>query len=378
MLKAKALYFFYFAALASLLPFLVLYFESLGLSGRQIGVLNSLYPLMALVAAPVWGLLADATGRSKALLMLAATASLLVLLIPTTTNYVYLIVLSGLFSLFVAPLVPMLDHTVLGLLSGQKGRYGRVRLWGAVGWGLSAPVVGSVTDQAGLAWAFYSFGGLMLGLVMVVSSLKIPPVETKDRSRPAFSSFLTSSWLAFLLLAFLGGVSLNVTGNFLYLYMADLGASGRIVGASLTVSTLSEIPFMFFSRGLLKRFKARPLLLFALLIFVLRLVLYSFITVPWLLLPVQLLHGASFSLLWVAGVAYADSLAPASAGATSQGLFSAVVMGLGGVVGSLVGGVLYDALGPAGMFQVVAAAGFVGVMALGRKRAVKPSNEAAS
>ena len=70
--------------------------------------------------------------------------------------------------------------------------------------------------------------------------------------------------------------------------MADLGASGRIVGASLTVSTLSEIPFMFFSRGLLERFKARPLLLFALLIFVLRLVLYSFITVPWLLLPVQL------------------------------------------------------------------------------------------
>ena len=218
MLKAKALYFFYFAALASLLPFLVLYFESLGLSGRQIGVLNSLYPLMALVAAPVWGLLADATGRSKALLMLAATASLLVLLIPTTTNYVYLIVLSGLFSLFVAPLVPMLDHTVLGLLSGQKGRYGRVRLWGAVGWGLSAPVVGSVTDQAGLAWAFYSFGGLMLGLVMVVSSLKIPPVETKDRSRPAFSSFLTSSWLAFLLLAFLGGVSLNVTGKLSYIF----------------------------------------------------------------------------------------------------------------------------------------------------------------
>ena len=365
MLKPKALYFFYFAAMASLLPFLVLYFESLGLNGRQIGVLSSLLPFMTLVAAPLWGALADATGRAKTLLMLAGSASLVILLVPLTGDYVGLLLLNGLFALGVAPLVPMLDHTVLGLLDGQKSRYGRLRLWGAVGWGIAAPVVGVVTDRTELVWAFYVYGALMLALVGVLSRLPVRSGGQVLAFRPAFSSFLTRPWLAFLLLAFLGGVSLSVSGNFLYLYLADLEASRSVVGLALTVATLSEIPFMFFSRGLLERFTPRRLLLVALFVFAVRLLLYSFITLPWLLLMVQLLHGATFSLLWVAGVAYADRLAPADLGATAQGLFSAVVMGLGGVAGSLVGGFLYDTLGPAGMFQVIAAAGFVGVLLTG-------------
>ena len=76
---------------------------------------------------------------------------------------------------------------------------------------------------------------------------------------------------------------------------------------------------------------------------------------PGLLLGLQLLHGPSFSLLWVAGVAYADELAPKGLSASAQGLFATMVMGWGGVVGALVGGVLYDGVGAAAMFRWTAA-----------------------
>ena len=57
----RAFYFCYFAAGASLFAFLVLYYEELGLPGPQIGLLAAIPPLTLLVAAPVWGGLADAT-----------------------------------------------------------------------------------------------------------------------------------------------------------------------------------------------------------------------------------------------------------------------------------------------------------------------------
>lgn len=56
----RAFYFCYFAAGASLLPFLVLYYQQLSLPGFQIGLLSAIPPLTFLVAAPVWGGLAHA------------------------------------------------------------------------------------------------------------------------------------------------------------------------------------------------------------------------------------------------------------------------------------------------------------------------------
>ena len=57
---SKAFYFCYYAAAAALLPFLALHFDDLGLSGRQIGFLAGIIPLVSLVGAPFWSAFADA------------------------------------------------------------------------------------------------------------------------------------------------------------------------------------------------------------------------------------------------------------------------------------------------------------------------------
>jgi predicted MFS family arabinose efflux permease len=73
-----------------------------------------------------------------------------------------------------------------------------------------------------------------------------------------------------------------------------------------------------------------------------------------MILPVQLLHGLTFSLTWAAGVSYARQIAPAGMSATAQGLFSGTFFGLGGSVGALMGGILYQTVGSALMFRYVA------------------------
>ena len=66
---------------------------------------------------------------------------------------------------------------------------------------------------------------------------------------------------------------------------------------------------------------------------------------------IQLLHGFTFAALWTAGVSYANSAAPRGMGATAQGVFSGVTMGLAAATGAFVGGWLYQGVGPVLMFR---------------------------
>lgn len=382
MLKLKTLYFLYYAAASSLLPFLVLYYQQLGLSGRQVSVLSTLLPLMTLIGVPLWSAGSDTTQRHNAFLPLAVVGALIAtLFVPFTVSYVGLLAVVLMVSFFLAPIMPLTDHAVLASLGDQKRHYGNLRLWGAVGWGVTAPVTGLIVEQRGVQWAFFLAAALLCLLWGVTRESPKPDIERPSKGAGGAEQFVTSAWLGFLLTAFMGGIGLAVSSNFLYLHMADVGVRSELVGFALTIATVSELPLFFFSGRLLNRYAAPTLLTVALLVFSVRLLLYSFAFTPALILMVQILHGASFSLLWVAGVAHADTLAPTGLSATAQGLFTTVVMGWGGVVGALVGGALYDAVGAAAMFRWVAVSAFaacLGVMVwttFQRRGAGKPQKE---
>ncbi|MCX7669181.1 MAG: MFS transporter, partial [Anaerolineae bacterium] len=147
MIRPKASYFFYFAALASLMPFMVLYYAQNGLSAGQIGLLAGALPLVTLVSAPLWGGLADATGRHRALLVLAIGGSMAAVFglwqLPGLRWLILFVVLNA-FSL--ASVIPLIDNTVISMLGERRTLYGRQRLWGAVGWGAVAPIAGWLID----------------------------------------------------------------------------------------------------------------------------------------------------------------------------------------------------------------------------------------
>ena len=361
MLRPKLLYFLYYAAMASLLPFLVLYYEHLGLSGGQIGVLSALLPVMTLVAVPLWSAIADLSGRHRGFLLLSVGGTLgFTLTTSLATTYTGLLASVGALAFFVAPLVPFADYAVLTLLREQRHRYGKLRLWGAVGWGVAAPLAGLLVERE-VRTAFVLAAMLLGLLVFVIGGLPVQVHIRAGEAGPRVRQFVTPKWAGLVAAAFVGGVCLAVSGTFLYLHMADLGVRSSFVGLALTVATLSEVPVFLLAGRLLRRYPAPTLLTAALAVFAVRLLLYSVAASPWLLLGVQGLHGASFSLLWVAGVAYADTLAPAGLRATAQGLLTTVVMGWGGVAGALVGGVLYDAAGAAALFRWVALGAALGV-----------------
>jgi len=349
----KTFYFLFFAAASFLFPFLALYYEQLGLSGGQIGLLAAIPSLMVLSAASLWGGLADALQQHKRLLKLALLGTMTaVLVLSFTTTFFWLIPVVMAHAFFVAPIMPLIDNTVLDLLGDRKNEYGKQRLWGAIGWGALAPLAGWVVEQFGLAWSFYGYLVLMFGCLLVSWPLSIPPTKLGGAFWRSLRLLLNHKpWLLFLSVVFIAGVNLAITHTYLFLYLNVLGASKTLMGISLTFATFSEVVVFFFAGQLLNRLGIRRLLLLALLAGALRSLAFSVIQVPWPVLIVQLLHGPSFAMMWAAGVAYADRMAPQGMGATAQGLLTSVNFGLGAIVGALAGGFLYEHVGPWLMYR---------------------------
>jgi PPP family 3-phenylpropionic acid transporter len=170
---------------------------------------------------------------------------------------------------------------------------------------------------------------------------------------------LNKRLLLFLALVFAGGMAQTTVNSFLFLYMADMQASNMLMGLALTVSTISEIPLLFFGDRLLMRLGARGLLVMSMLAYFLRLLLYALNTQAWLVLPIQLLHGFTFSAMWIAGVSYANEIAPPGLGATAQGLFTTTLFGFSAGPGAFLAGAIYQSSGSHLMY--LAFAGLVGV-----------------
>lgn len=372
MRPARTFYFLYYAALAALMPYLAIYFASRGLSGLEIGILTSILPLVTMVGAPFWTEIADATGRHRAVLVVAVAVVLAAAFgLSLATDAVPLALLTALLAFHLAPAMPLLDHAVLEALGDRAHAYGRQRVWGAVGWAVSAPAAGWATSTYGLPWAFFLFLAIMPWVAVV--AVRVPFAASVGRRRIGGGLALVlrdRRWIPFLVTGFAGGVGLALVSYFLPLHLRDLGGSLTLIGVAVAIPAISEVPFMGLGGLLLARVGPRPMLVAAVAAMALRLLLSGAISDPAALAMVQVLHGPSFGVLWIAGVAYARELAPQGSRAVAQGLFVAVTGGLGGFAGSLLGGATYDALGGSGTFLVAAAltASAAVLLALGGRR----------
>jgi PPP family 3-phenylpropionic acid transporter len=359
LLAPKLFYFAISGTISSLGPFLGLYYQQLSIPSPQIGILTGLPSLITLVGAPLWTGAADYTRRHKRILLLTLACSLIgVWLVLQGSSFLALLPVVSLYAFFLAPAQPLVDNAVLHLLGERKGEIGRQRILGSFAAGIAGPLASILVDRTGIRAAFYSAMAFLGAGIGVASQMEMDPPGEDFTSPSETGSYwkglqvlLVDPRLAFFLLIVLLGMTARTTSFiYLYMHMYALGAPESILGLTMTALTIGEVPFLFYSDRLLKHWGTRGLMIASLLTTTIMLFTFAWMRSPWLGIGIHLIHGFSYSGMWMAGVAYANRLAPPGLGATAQGLFNAVFNGLGFFGGSLFGGILYDRYGGSKLF----------------------------
>jgi MFS family permease len=352
-------------ALGIYLPFINVYLEQeLGLSGRQIGILAAVSPLMTLLVGPIWGAAADARGSRLQVLRLAiggAAGGILVLALPR--SFWLLVPAMILFTLSQVAIIPLGDSLIAAAATRRAVPYGELRLWGSIGYAVSGLVYGQVGRWLGLRSLFPGYALLMvLALPAAWQMVKRePPPARTAMDRPL--RLLRNRTLAlFLVVAALAAIGISGGYLFLYVFLGTLGAGAGLMGAVSAVGALTEVPFMIWGGRLIRRWGTRTIFAAGMGLMALSWGLYAVLRTPTLAPFIQLLSGAGMGLLWPAGVTYVAREAPVGRDATAQSLLNATMYGVAPLIATQLAGGVFDASGPRAVLGVSAAAMAAGVL----------------
>lgn len=354
-LKVGGIYFGYYLALGSFMPYINLYFQRLGMSGTEIGMVTALQVIVLTATTLSWGALADRYRIHKWIMCVALFLTpLAILMVSRSSEFDEIVVWMLVFAFFTSPIVPLIDSLAVDVAQTRGGSFGGARVWGSIGYSISSIVIGSLVENRDIRILFYGYAVFMwLGFLIALFQPKRMLQAPRMSFATHFRGFLRLDLILFLLSAFLLATSFSAVNSFFSIYMDWIEAGESLIGLAWSAGAWMEIPMMLLTGVLIKKFGSTKVLSASFMLFALRWLLYSYIRQPEIALAVQLLHGVSFSLYMVASVAFVSQKAPIGLGATAQALLNMATWGLGSIVGSLAGGYTYEQYGLPVMFRVL-------------------------
>ena len=192
----------YWGSLGAIQPYLPIYYHSLQLSGQIIGILGAITPFTTFLVAPIWGIISDKTGHVFSILYLTFIISTIgQLLVYSTTNPWMIMIIVCWTAIVRAPVKPLIDSVVMQTLQ-DRTQYGRLRLFGQVGFGVgtsvmgflmnmdkntsSDPSMGTTTGNAGSDWTVMDWWEQALAFYRSLDGFMIPFLIHGLLSLPAF------------------------------------------------------------------------------------------------------------------------------------------------------------------------------------------------
>ena len=321
------------------------------------------------VGPPAWGWMADhahgSHGVARLLQISAGLALCSAVLLLFDLDFWPLFLVLCLMSFFLSGQVPISESLALHAARGSMKSYGRMRLWGSFGFIVAVILCGPWFDRVGIAWLPFSVI-LVLGLVLV-STFLLPPREVHDLSpEPA----LIRNMLAdrriqrFLLASFLMLVAHAPLYTLFSLWLQSLGFSRTQIGLLWALGVVAEIAVFQFQHRIFDRLSVGSCWILAYGAAVVRFLMIAFSAgvVPVLILA-QLLHAVTFGIHHSASMSLIREWFPSQAQARGQALYTMASYGLGGSLGGIAAGWLWEAVSPEFSFVAAALAGLAGMAA---------------
>jgi len=344
--RLSSFYFFYFAVVGALTPYWGVYLKSLGYSSKDVGIISSIILATRIVAPNFWGWLADKTQkRLRIIRQGSAIACIFFAGILIDQRYSWLLVVISCYTFFWHAVLPQFEVLTLSYLGGQYQRYSQIRLWGSVGFIAAVVGLGLLFDYFPIR--FLPIALLSFLLLIFFSSLTFGEVDTRKPVAPkeGFLRLVCKPYmLCFLLGSFLLQLSHGPYYTFYSLYLQEnYGYSSTATGLLWALGVLAEVAIFLIMPKLMHHFNVRNLLLMCFLITACRWCLIGYFAQwVWILLFAQLLHAFSFGVAHAASIEIVRTQFKGVHQGQGQALYSSFSYGVGGAIGALMGGLLWD------------------------------------
>ncbi|HJV75700.1 MAG TPA: MFS transporter [Noviherbaspirillum sp.] len=353
-----ALFFFaYYGYVGVLSPYASLYFADRGMTVAQIGVLMSLMQVMRIFGPNLWGWVADRHQQRVSVLRITATAavaSFCGMFFGQTFAQFFVVMVA--INLFTSAQGPLSEALMLSEMRGDLTHYGKLRLWGSVGFIMAVTLAGPVLDQYGIGlMPWIALGLLVLVLFSSTRMQETPHDQGHSEVTSVLALLRRREVIAFFSSTFLMIAAHASLYVFYSLYLAQLGYSNTVIGLMWSLGVVVEIAFFFYQAPLFKRFGVRTLMIASLLIAVIRFLLIGFGAQSLLLLLVaQVLHAATFGTHHSASVATLQRWFSGPLQARGQALYTSISYGLGGTLGGLILSGVWDTFGAQTVYLIAA------------------------
>ena len=329
------------------MPFFPPYLRGLGLSGRQIATVLSIIPLLNMGVPLLWAWTADRTHRHAFILSAICLGAFCgyapMVVVHTFPGVLASYLTFGLFSVGIGSLVDSM--AIARVRVGED--YGRIRVWGSIGYIASAIGIGALLTVRGSQPSDVLVPAMVATALLATffASLQLRG-SGEAPARPHghdIRALLRNRRFRLLLtvapLHWIGCAPYNV---FFGIFVRDRHLPPVILGSALGTGVIAEMLVLLALSRLRRRFEIETLLAIA----------FAGTLIRWMLMPLaasagsvvslQLFHGLTFGLFWGAGIAMVSDCVPPSLRATGQSLFVTSMLGIGNVLGYVATGLIYD------------------------------------
>ena len=359
-------YFFYFAYLGAFAPFFSLYLERAGLSARDIGILMALPQVTRIIAPHLWSALADATSKPVRVVRLSGVVGTIVFLgIFAGTQFTLVFAVLFAMTFFWSAALPLMEATTLTHLGDETARYGRVRVWGSIGFIAAVVGIGHALDHLAVSAVPGFVLAMMLG--MLACSFLVPEAPMIHHA-----SDVRIGRVIFRpeVLALLGAGAFMSAAHgpyytFYSIHLVAHGYSKAATGWLWALGVLCEIAIFAWMPRIFRAYSLKAILVASFGLAVVR-----FLAIGWLaqslaaLLVAQVLHAATFGAFHAASIGYVHRLFKGRLQSRGQALYGSFAFGFGGAIGGLASGYVWDAWGAAASFTVGAACALAGLLVI--------------
>jgi len=366
-------FFLYFAYVGLVSPYASLFFLDRGFSVIEIAILMSMLQITRIVGPFSWGWLSDYLSNRVGIIRFCACLSALVFaFIFFLQSYIGFFIWMFVLHTVLSSQMPLGESATVHALFKDNSfdkRYGRLRLWGSIGFIFMVLVAGELFQRKSIE--LYPIVGMIVLLALAVTSfcLREPKMERHKMVKGELLVVLLNPDVRWFLLSGFFMVFAHASLYVFYsLYLADLGYGKFQIGLFWALGVFAEVIFFYFQSKVLSRVDAEVVLQAAFGVGVVRFILIAFLPITSVLIFAQVLHAGTFAAHHSAATKLLQRWFTGPLQARGQAVMATVSYGLGGTIGGLCAGWIWELSQPRDVFVMSAFACGMAGMAIQKLR----------